>query len=102
MKSRGTYEFQITCLSPIWGNSSFKPGRLDAGFKVWADKGIKIVADLYSSKQLMSFEEMAHSFEIPGKHFFKYLQIRNFISTSQQNSLMKPPLSILEREMIKD
>ena len=92
----------LSCFSPIWGNASFKPGWLDAGFKVWADKGIKTVADLYSSKQLMSFEEMAHSFEIPGKHFFKYLQIRNFISTSQQNSLMKPPLSILEREMIKD
>ena len=63
MKSRGTYEFQITCLSPIWGNSSFKPGRLDAGFKVWADKGIKTIADFNSSNQLMSFEEIAHSFD---------------------------------------
>lgn len=92
----------LSSFSPIWGNTTFKPGSFDAGFKVWASKGMKTVADLYSSNQLMSFREIAHSFEIPGKHFFKYSQIKHFISTSQQNSLMKPPLTILEREMIKD
>ena len=53
----------LSCFSPIWGNARFKPGGLDAGFKVWADKGIKTIADFNSSNQLMSFEEIAHSFD---------------------------------------
>lgn len=34
----------------------------EAGFKVWADKGIKTVMNLYSSSKRMSFEEVVHTF----------------------------------------
>lgn len=91
----------LSCYSPIWGNTNFKAGRLDAGFKMWADKGIKSIADLYSSNKLMSFEEIVNSFNIPKNHFFKYLQIRNFIFVSQKNSLEMPILNSLEKEMVK-
>ncbi len=94
--------YPLSCFSPIWGNEKFKPGRLDAGFKIWADKGIRKIADLYVNNTLMSFEEIVNTYNIPTKHFFKYLQIRNFILKSQNNSLDMPPLSILEKEVTRN
>lgn len=92
----------LSCYSPIWGNTDFKPGKLDAGFKKWADKGIKSIKDLYSSNKFQSFEELVSTFNIPRNHFFKYLQIRNFVFVAQNNSLDRPELNSLETEMVKD
>lgn len=50
--------YPLSCFSPIWGNKKFKPGRLDAGFKIWADKGIRKIADIYVNNTLMSFEKI--------------------------------------------
>jgi len=47
-------------------------GSLDIGFKIWADKGIRKIADLYDNNTLMSFEKIVNTRS-------KYLQIRNFI-----------------------
>lgn len=92
----------LSCFSPIWGNTDFKPGRLDAGFKSWADKGIRAIHNLYSSNKLMSFEEIVNKFNIPKNHFFKYLQIRNFIFVAQNNTLDMPTINNLEKEMLSD
>ncbi len=51
---------------------------------------------------LMSFEEIVNTYNIPIKHFFKYLQIRHFILKLQKNSLDMPPLSILEKEVTRN
>jgi len=32
--------YPLSCFSPNWGNTKFKPGSLDKGFKIWADKGL--------------------------------------------------------------
>ncbi len=70
---------KLSYFAPIWGNDSFKPGRCDAGFKHWMDKGISKIADLYSEGTLMSFQQLIDKYNLPRKHFFKYLQIRSFI-----------------------
>ena len=51
---------------------------------------------------LMSFEELIARYDIPSKHQFKYLQVRNLIRSSQNQCVSIPPLSILETEMKKD
>ena len=48
---------------------------------------------------LMSFEEFVTRYDIPNKHQFKYLQVRNYIRSSQNQSLSIPLLSSLEMEM---
>lgn len=58
----------LSQFSPIWGNVSFKPGKLDAGFQLWAKKGISKISDLYK-EVLMSFEEISLIHNIPKKHF---------------------------------
>lgn len=95
--------FSVSCFSPIWGNDSFVPGRSDAGFKMWADKGILKVEDLFNpeDRSLMSFEHLSNKYGIPRKHFFKYLQIRSFI-TKSRHSLIQPTLSPLEELLSKN
>lgn len=36
----------------------FVPGKSDSGFKLWWQKGIQKIADLYAEKTLMSFETL--------------------------------------------
>ncbi len=70
--------YPLSYCSPIWGNSKL-PGRLDAGFKMWANKGIRKIADVMLTILFMTFEEIVKTYNIPTNHFFKDLQIRYFI-----------------------
>lgn len=83
--------------SPIWGNANFKPGKSDKGFQIWAEKGLRKVQDMYSEEEVfMSFAEISTKYDIPKNNFFKYLQLRSFISSSQNHSLDIPVISPLE------
>lgn len=93
---------RLSYFTPIWGNSKFIPGRCDAGFKTWAEKGISKIGDLYVNNILMTFEDIVNKYDVPRKHFYKYLQLRSFIHKSQSNALGTPPLSVLEKEITKD
>ena len=85
----------LSQFTPIWGNSDFTPGKQDLGFKIWANKGLNKIADLFNNKILMSFEELKQKYDIQPKHFFKYLQIRSYIFKLQK-SLSLPTLSSIE------
>jgi len=88
---------ELSQFTPIWGNTMFTPGTHDGGFKIWASKGLNKVADLFNDETMLSFQELRHKFDLPKTHFFKYLQIRNFINKTQHLSLLLPELSPLER-----
>lgn len=87
----------LSVFSPIWGNEYFIPGKADGGFRVWAKNGLQKIGDVYKQNILMSFEELINKFNIPRNHFFKYLQLRNFIKKEQNQSLSIPALSTLEK-----
>ncbi len=73
----------LSCLSPIWGNKHFVPGKADAGFKIWADKGVSQMKDIFAKNgNLLSFKELILKYNVPRKHFFKYLQLRSFIGAN--------------------
>lgn len=73
------------------------------GFKSWATKGLTKIGDLYDSQRvLLSFGEIADKFNIPRNHFFKYLQLRNFIRTHQNQTLSFPEKSMVEKLMNMD
>lgn len=50
----------LSQFSPVWGNQSFKPGRADDTFEIWASRGPKTICNLYSpqSDVFMSFGEL--------------------------------------------
>lgn len=94
----------LSFFSPIWGNDLFPPGGSKGGFKIWADQGLQKIGDLYSpdDKYLLSFDEIVVKYGIARSQFFKYLQLRDFIRTQQNQSLSIPSLSMLEEMMVKD
>lgn len=49
----------ISPFSPIWGNTGFKAGRADGGFKIWADKGVQKLADLYKDGNFLHLSSYA-------------------------------------------
>uniref|UniRef100_A0A3B3IB68 Reverse transcriptase domain-containing protein n=1 Tax=Oryzias latipes TaxID=8090 RepID=A0A3B3IB68_ORYLA len=93
----------LSQLSPIWANQQFTAGKADAVFKQWAMKGLEKIQDLYpdNSSDMMSFEMLQSKYYINRKHFYKYLQLRNFIRT-EQRTLLKPQKSQLEELVTKD
>ena len=69
-----------------------KNGQLYSGLlrvKLWADRWISNILDLYENDNRLSFNEIKQTLSIDSKHFFKYLQIRSFI-TKTQNSIILP------------
>ncbi len=72
------------------------------GFKMWMNKGMIRIKDVYEDNILQSFESLVVKFHIPQKHFFKYLQLRSFITTCLKGSTQLPPLSILENCTLQD
>ena len=94
-------EPDITGFTPIWGNCRFAPGRSDLGFKLWAERGISKVMDMYNENDVLySFDDLKTIYNIPSKHFFKYLQIRSYILTALKKSPYRPPLSSLEKAVL--
>ncbi len=50
----------------------------------------------------MSFNKLKAKFDIPQKHFFKYLQLRSFILAQLKNLVWQPSLSTLETYVTKN
>ena len=48
-------------------------------FARWREKGVRSLSDLYQGGHLMSFEQLKAKHNLPVSHFFRYLQVRNFI-----------------------
>ncbi len=92
----------LSRFSPIWGNDHFSPAKKDMGFKMWMNKGMIRIKDVYEDNILQSFESLVVKFHIPQKHLFKYLQLRSFITTCLKGSTQLPPLSILENCTLQD
>lgn len=65
--------------APIWQNHSFIPGLDDAGFYTWSQKGICTVGDLYINGSFATFAQSRAKYNTPATHFFRYLQIRDYV-----------------------
>lgn len=65
------------------------------GFRIWLNNGLNKIGDRYSEGLLLSFEQLGNKYGLPKKHFFKYIQVRRFITT-QLKSTVKLPLSTIE------
>lgn len=82
--------------TPIMNNPAFPPGSLDPGFQRWSDKNIKSLGDLFSGGELMSFEQLTNSYGLPRQDFFRFLQIRHYI-THNTTLAEHPEVSDVER-----
>ncbi len=74
---------------------------MDAGFKEWAKRGIVRLKDLLSEDVIMTSEHMIGNFGIPTQDFFRYLQLRHYISHGT-TIIEHPELSPTEKLSKKD
>ena len=51
---------------------------MDNDFKIWYDKVIRSIEDLYVNNTFASFEQLYRKFGLTNNHFLWYLQIRDF------------------------
>lgn len=66
--------------SPVAQNHIFTPSMTDATFDIWSKNGIRSLHDLYLDDTFASFEQLVQKFAIPNTHFYRYLQLRSFVS----------------------
>lgn len=86
----------ISFHSPITNNHLFRPSLLDRGFQTWQDKGIHSIGDLYIENTLPGFEQVSAKYKLSNAHFFRYLQVRDFVRKKFANFPNTPPLSCFE------
>lgn len=82
--------------TPIWGNEQFTPGKKDAGFRSWHIKDIGKIMDLYVDGVLLSFDQICQRNQVARKHFFKYWQLRIYMSSKYKEKTCLRPSSSLE------
>lgn len=72
-------------LAPVCRNHAFKPSLLDPVFTGWARKGILTLRDLYIDNNFATFPQLTEKYDLPASHFFRYLQIRNYVRSAVPN-----------------
>uniref|UniRef100_A0AAR2K0V3 Reverse transcriptase domain-containing protein n=1 Tax=Pygocentrus nattereri TaxID=42514 RepID=A0AAR2K0V3_PYGNA len=63
---------------------SFTPNSLDKGFAKWADQGLMSIHQLIDTNNLVSFEQLRRHFQLQKNNFFRYLQLRSFLTTHKE------------------
>uniref|UniRef100_A0A672FIX8 Reverse transcriptase domain-containing protein n=1 Tax=Salarias fasciatus TaxID=181472 RepID=A0A672FIX8_SALFA len=82
--------------APVKRNHQFLPSTTDKAFCEWSRKGIAAVEDLFIDGTFASFDQLVVKFNIPRSHFFRFLQLRSFISTSFTYFPSCPPETLLD------
>ena len=93
-KSFGLQLFSLK--SPIAANHLFAPSMADGAFKIWHRKGLKCFDDLYIDNCFLSFSQLTETFGIAKTHFFRFLQIRDFIQHLMIQFPCKPPVNPID------
>uniref|UniRef100_A0AAR2M2X3 Reverse transcriptase zinc-binding domain-containing protein n=1 Tax=Pygocentrus nattereri TaxID=42514 RepID=A0AAR2M2X3_PYGNA len=68
----------------------------DDAFALWAKRGVVSLSDLYIDGKFASFEQLTQRYNIPRIHFYRYLQLRNFVSSNLDSFPLSPSISLLE------
>lgn len=89
--------FEMSRNVPLVGNNMFNPSITDNTFRIWTEKGLSTVKDLYVGGIFASFEHLKTHFDIPDSHFFRYLQLRSFVSTHLSSFPSLPTDCLLDR-----
>lgn len=63
---------------PLSRNPLFPPSMEPGSFRLWRQKGLATVKDLFVDGVFATFEQLVEKFELPRTDFFKYLQVRHF------------------------
>ena len=63
---------------------TFTPNNLDTGFRKWSDTGLVYLHQLFNEDNLKTFEQLKMDFDLPRTDFFRYLQLRTFLTSHKE------------------
>lgn len=87
---------------PILKNHMFVPSFGNSTFDDWYKMGINNFMDLFIEDLFPPFEQLKEKFNMPNSHFFKYLQVRNFVKYNDINYPRAPPQAPSESLFLKN
>lgn len=90
----------MSLFTPMASNNFFPPSMLDATFHGWQRKGLSLFNDLFLDNKFASFQQLSDKYILPASNFFRYLQVRHFVSGSVPGFPDKPPTNMLDDVMI--
>ena len=99
-KQHGFHRSSI--LAPVWNNYAFPPSHSDAAFRIWSERGLKTLKDLYEEGVFMSFTSVSDRFNLPKSQFFRYLQMRHFIQKQFPHFPNRPPEAEIDQLLSLD
>lgn len=94
-------ENSLSLSTPLHMNPDFTPGLKDRDLLLWSIKGICTVDDLVADGTVKSFNQLKEQYDLPTSHFFRYLQIRSFISSQRRlypNGFSRSPVEEVLKE----
>uniref|UniRef100_A0A3P8QX47 Reverse transcriptase domain-containing protein n=1 Tax=Astatotilapia calliptera TaxID=8154 RepID=A0A3P8QX47_ASTCA len=87
---------ELSLNAPPHRHCMFSPSLTDEAFNIWTKLGITSMAALFTDNIFSSFEQLVNKFKIPQSHFFRYLQLRNFVASNTDCFPSCPPPSLLD------
>lgn len=78
-----------SCSTPIWHNPMFKMNKSTICFHTWVERGITTLGHLCNNGALMAFDLIKHTYQIPDRCLFQYIQLQHLIK--QKTSLTNLP-----------
>ena len=58
----------------------FAPNKLDTRFKEWTNKGPTALCKIIEENTQLSFERIKGKYSLQAQDFYRYLQLRHFVS----------------------
>lgn len=81
---------------PIVGNIEFLPSLVDIVFRRWAEKGLRVINQLLDGQVVKTFSQIKDKFDLPQTDFYRYLQIRNYITKHPDWDILKEDPNSIE------
>lgn len=86
----------LSLLSPIASNHLFTPSRSDSTFQRWHEKGIKSFASMFQDGCFVSFNKLSEKYNLPNTHFFRYLQVRQYVRANLPGFPSEPIVNAID------
>ena len=79
----------------------FKPRHFDSRFKEWENKGLIFIEDLFDGDTLKSFNQLQEKFGLISTDFYRFLQLRSYLTSHKEWQFLTSQSSDLEVFFIK-
>ena len=91
----------FTRKTSLWHNSNLKIGKKTIYWSGWLKLGIVYIGDLFEEDQFMSFEQLRKKHRLPGRDFWKYLQLRSCILLTRLKGPMSWPFPLIIMTLVR-